>query len=178
MPNHDKLCKNKKEKCCCKKIVANKKNVGAKWANYLDKCKVLDPCKKTRPTTQTLFRNESKKMAQSYIAQHSHRGWRKVSWSRFQLEKKTKTFQNKTIGKTDLFHTTVTRCKKTTATNNLTLDQLQKDIEDKEEEIKSLLEKQQQLNELLEKEGCQEHEEHEEDNNYINYETIENIIIG
>ena len=166
MPNHDKLCKNKKEKCCCKKIVANKKNVGAKWANYLDKCKVVDPCKKTRPTTQTLFRNESKKMAQSYIAQHSHRGWRKVSWSRFQLEKKTKTFQNKTIGKTDLFNTTVTRCKKTTTTN--TLDQLQKDIEDKEEEINS----------LLEKEGCQEHEEHEEDNNYINYETIENIIIG
>lgn len=168
MPNHDKLCKNKKEKCCCKKIVANKKNVGAKWANYLDKCKVLDPCKKTRPTTQTLFRNESKKMAQSYIAQHSHRGWRKVSWSRFQLEKKTKTFQNKTIGKTDLFHTTVTRCKKTT--DNLTLDQLQKDIEDKEEEINSLLEKQQQLNEKV--------EVLEKDNNYINYETIENIIIG
>ena len=168
MPNHDKLCKNKKEKCCCKKIVANKKNVGAKWANYLDKCKVVDPCKKTRPTTQTLFRNESKKMAQSYIAQHSHRGWRKVSWSRFQLEKKTKTFQNKTIGKTDLFNTTVTRCKKTTTTN--TLDQLQKDIEDKEEEINSLLEKQQQLNEKV--------EVLEKDNNYINYETIENIIIG
>jgi YesN/AraC family two-component response regulator len=168
MPNHDKLCKNKKEKCCCKKIVANKKNVGAKWANYLDKCKVLDPCKKTRPTTQTLFRNESKKMAQSYIAQHSHRGWRKVSWSRFQLEKKTKTFQNKTIGKTDLFHTTVTRCKKTN--DNLTLDQLQKDIEDKEEEINSLLEKQQQLNEKV--------EVPEKGNNYINYETIENIIIG
>ena len=167
MPNHDKLCKNKKEKCCCKKIVANKKNVGAKWANYLDKCKVVDPCKKTRPTTQTLFRNESKKMAQSYIAQHSHRGWRKVSWSRFQLEKKIKTFQNKTIGKTDLFNTTVTRCKKTTTTN--TLDQLQKDIEDKEEEINSLLEKQQQLNEKV--------EVLEKDNNYINYETIENIII-
>jgi SMC interacting uncharacterized protein involved in chromosome segregation len=173
MPNSGKMYKNKKEKHCCENLIANKKNVGAKWANYLDKCKVVDPCQKIRPTTQTLFKNESKKMTQAYLTQHSHRGWRKVSWSRFQLERKTKTFQNKTIGKTDLFNPPVTRCKKTN--NNLTLDQLQKDIEDKEEEIKSLLEKQQQLNELLEKEGCQEHEE---DHNYINYETIENIIIG
>lgn len=171
IPNSGKMYKNRKEKHCCENLIANKKNVGAKWANYLDKCKVVDPCQKIRPTTQTLFKNESKKMTQAYLTQHSHRGWRKVSWSRFQLERKTKTFQNKTIGKTDLFNTTVTRCKKTTATNNLTLDQLQKGIEDKEEEIKSLLEKQQQLNEKI--------EVLEKDNYYTNYyEPIENIIIG
>ena len=172
MPNQDKLCKNKKEKCCCKKIVANKKNVGAKWANYLDKCKVVDPCRKIRPTTQTLFRNESKKMAQSYIAQHSHRGWRKVSWARFQLERKTKAFQNKTIGKTDLFNATVTRCNKITVTNDLTLDQIKKDIEDQEDEINYLLEKQQQLYEKFK--GSVE----DNDSDSINYKTIENIIIG
>ena len=172
IPNQGEIYKNKKEKCCCKKIVANKKNVGAKWANYLDKCKVVDPCRKIRPTTQTLFRNESKKMAQSYIAQHSHRGWRKVSWARFQLERKTKAFQNKTIGKTDLFNATVTRCNKITVTNDLTLDQIKKDIEDQEDEINYLLEKQQQLYEKFK--GSVE----DNDSDSINYETIENIIIG
>lgn len=146
MPNSGKICKNKKEKCCCENLIANKKNVGAKWAKYLDKCKADDPCKKIRPTTQTLFKNESNKMAQAYLTQHSHRGWRKVSWSRFQLERKTKNFQKKTIGKTDLFNPPVPRCKNT-SNNDLTLNKLQKDLNDNND-------------------------------NSINYETIENIIIG
>ena len=46
---HHDSTKCKKDCCCCRKLVANKKNIGAKWANYLDKCKTPNPCKLSKP---------------------------------------------------------------------------------------------------------------------------------
>ena len=105
-------------------MISNKKNVGAKWANYLDKCKTVNPCKNSRPTQPIISNNESSKIIKSRIAQHSHRGWRRVSWSRFKLEQQTKSFKAKIIGKSDLFYPGTTRCDINSAVNNLTPDEI------------------------------------------------------
>jgi len=120
MSNSGKKYSSCKEKACCMKIIANKKNIGAKWAKYLDTCKTINPCKNTVPVPPKAFTNKSSKMEKSYIAQHSHRGWRKVSWSRFKLEQKTKSFKTTTIGKSDLFYPGTTRCGKNATGNGLT----------------------------------------------------------
>ena len=101
-----KNLRNTCRKACCN----NKKNVGAKWANYLDKCKTINPCKNAMPIQPIISNNESSKIMKSRITQHSHRGWRRVSWSKFKLEQQTKSFKTKIIGKSDLFNPGKTRC--------------------------------------------------------------------
>ena len=112
MWNNGKYYSSKKECECCVAQVANKKNVPALWAKNLDRCKTKNPCLNSRSIQQTLFKNKSKKMEQAHLAQHSHRGWRSVSWARFQLEKKTKTFRTKNINQGDLFYPAEKRCGK------------------------------------------------------------------
>ena len=113
-------CRNTCRKACCN----NKKNVGAKWANSLDKCKTINPCKNAKPTQPIISNNESSKIIKSRISQHSHRGWRRVSWSRFKLEQQTKSFKTKIIGKSDLFYPGTTRCGINPVVNNLTPDEI------------------------------------------------------
>lgn len=73
-------------KCNC--CIVNKTIVPAKWVKQLNNCKKLEkPCKNAHTTHKVLFRNKSKKMENSYLATHSHRGWRTISWGRFQFEK-------------------------------------------------------------------------------------------
>ena len=129
--NHDHEHNNNKcdkcKKCCCFwGGVANKKNRSAKWANYLDKCKTPNPCKYSKPTQKTLFKNKSSVMEKAHIAAHSHRGWRSVSWARFQLEQKTNRYRNKQITRGNLFNPPITRCGN--YQNGLTLEQFQEKL--------------------------------------------------
>jgi hypothetical protein len=123
---HHDSTKCKKDCCCCRKLVANKKNIGAKWANYLDKCKTPNPCKLSKPIQKTLFKNKSSIMEKAHLAANSHRGWRSVSWARFQLEQKTNKYRNKQISQGDLFTPPTTRCGN--SNNGLTLEQFQEQL--------------------------------------------------
>ena len=93
----------RRERCCCAVSSTRRHNMGklwtqAKWIHSLRNCGVCPPkvflSKNTvissAPTTT------SKKMQQAQLAKTTGRGWRRVNWRRFQLERQTKEFIERT----------------------------------------------------------------------------------
>jgi hypothetical protein len=92
----------RRERCCCAVSSTRRQNMGrlwtqAKWIHTLRNCGTCPPkvflSKNTvissAPTTT------SKKMQQAQLAKTTGRGWRKVNWRKFQLERQTKDYIKK-----------------------------------------------------------------------------------
>ena len=97
----------RRERCCCALSNSRRKNMGRLWSRttwihtlrnsgtcpgygcpkvILSKNTVIS----TAPTTT------SKKVQQAQLAKTTGRGWRKVNWRKFQLERQTKDYIKKT----------------------------------------------------------------------------------